>query len=297
MDPAPAQVPVIRTPQPDPEPVRALDKDPLDIPDLPPPPGKPPRGQVPRPPVEPAVAVQSPEPEDAEGGGPAARQEPAVSLEWFGPTTLKVGAPAEYTVVARNMSPIPLHKVIVQVKVPTGARVAGTEPKAQGTEAVLMWDLGTLAPRQEMPVKVRLVPPAHGEMTLPGLGDVHRVGARSRSRSREPKLQVAVRAPEKATVGDPVPVVLTVRNPGDHPADGVKVARSPSGRAGGRPRKPGSSTSARWRPAKPGRCTVSCVARAAGTHKCDVTAEGDGRADGPSGPRAWRSSSRSSTWK
>src|SRR5436305_619981 len=168
-DPFTEQAPIIRTGKADADsatgPVRILDKDKIDIPDLPPLPGQaPPRKDTPRPAPKPAVTIPNPDPDEPKAAGAAARQEPAVSLEWFGPTTLKVGAPAEYTVVARNMSTIPLHKVIVQVKVPAGAKVAATEPKAQGTDAVLMWDLGTLNPRQDSPVKLRIVPPAKGEM-------------------------------------------------------------------------------------------------------------------------------------
>jgi hypothetical protein len=201
-----------------------LDKDPVEVPDLPPRPAAAPAAKVaPKAPARPAAVAPGPEPLEPRPGGPAAREEPAISLEWVGPTTLKVGAPAEYTVLARNMCPIPLHKVIVQVKVPAGAKVAGTEPKAQGTEAVLMWDLGTLAPRGESPVKFRLVPPARGEMlcqawvTFTG-------SAALKVQVREPKLAVAVHAPEKAVVGDPVNVVVTVSNPGDHPAEVVKLA-------------------------------------------------------------------------
>ena len=273
-----APVPVIRARKPDPEPatepVRVLDKDPVEIPDLPPPPGKAPAArEAPKPAIKP-VPAPGPESDDPKVAGPAARQEPAVSLEWFGPAALKVGAPAEYTVVARNMCAIPLHKVIVQVKVPTGAKVAGTEPKAQGTEAVLMWDLGTLAPRQESPVKVRLVPPARGEMTCQAW--VTFTGSAAlKVQVREPKLEVAVRAPEKATVGDKVPVVLTISNPGDHAADGVKVTAALG--AGLEVARGGGAIDVGTLPPGESReVSVSCVARAAGVHKCDVTAEGDG---------------------
>ena len=115
--------------------------------------------------VKPTVFIPTAEPaeEPKLPGGSLARQEPAVCLEWFGPTTLKVGAPAEYTLTATNTCTIPLHKVIVQVKVPSGAKVAGTEPQAEGTEDVLLWDLGTLASRQDRSVKMKLVPPGKGE--------------------------------------------------------------------------------------------------------------------------------------
>jgi Domain of unknown function DUF11 len=93
---------------------------------------------------------------------------------------------------------------------------------------------------------------------------------------REPKLEVAVTAPERVTVGDAVPVVLAVSNPGDHPADGVRLAMAlPAGlETSGGPRLAidvGTIPPGETREVK-----VPCVARAGGAHKCEATAEGDG---------------------
>jgi Domain of unknown function DUF11 len=229
--------------------------------------------------VKPVVFIPNPDgppkPPAAEPTGPAARQEPAVSLEWSGPTVLKVGQPAEYALTARNTSQIPLHKVIVQVKVPTGAKVAATEPKADGTDAVLVWDHGVLAPRQEKTVKVRLVPPTTGELicqawvTFTG-------SAALKVQVREPKLAVKVQGPEKVTAGDQTAVMVAVSNPGDHPADGVKLAVAlGTGLEGPRGEKAtievGTLAAGEMREVK-----VPCVARTGGAQKCDITAEGDG---------------------
>jgi Domain of unknown function DUF11 len=277
-DPFAEPAPVIRTKSESESaagPVRVLDKDQVEIPDLPPLPSQTPSTKTaPKQSAKPAMVIPSPEPQDSRADGPATREEPAISLEWFGPTTLKVGAPAEYSVVARNMCAISLHKVIIQVKVPAGAKIAATEPKSQGTDTVLMWDLGTLAPRQETPVKLRLIPPAKGEMICHAW--VSFTGSSAlKVQVREPKLQVAVHAPDKATIGDPVNVVLAVSNPGDHAADGVKVAIAlgtglESTKDAGGLIEIGAIGAGETREIK-----VSCVARAAGMHKCDVTVEGD----------------------
>lgn len=269
----PVPAPIIRSGKADVDsatgPVRVLDKDRIEVPDIP---GSAPKAPAVKEGPRPAVVIPNPEPDDPKG--PAARQEPAVGLDWFGPTTLKVGAPAEYTVVVRNLSTIPLHKVIVQVKVPGGAKVVATEPKAQGTETVLMWELGTLAPRQESPVKLKLVPPAKGELLCQAW--VTFTGSTAlKVQVREPKLQLQVRAPEKVVIGDPVEVMLAVSNPGDHPAEGVKMgvtlgAGLEASRGTGGPIDIGTLAAGETREVK-----LSCVARAAGAHKCDVSATGD----------------------
>jgi Domain of unknown function DUF11 len=221
------------------------------------------------------AAVEAPRPVAPEPTGPAARQEPAISLEWSGPTVLKVGTSAEYTLTARNTSPIPLHKVIVQVKVPTGAKVAGTEPQADGTEAVLVWDHGVLAPKQERAVKIRLVPPGTGELLCQAW--VTFTGSSAlKVQVREPKLAVQVLAPEKVTAGDSAAITLTVSNPGDHPADGVKVAVAlGTGLEGPRGAKAAIDVGT-LAPGEAREVKVPCVARVGGVQKCDVTAEGDG---------------------
>ncbi|MBO0697718.1 MAG: DUF11 domain-containing protein, partial [Zavarzinella sp.] len=229
--------------------------------------------------IKPVVFIPNPDgppkPPAAEPTGPAARQEPAVSLEWAGPTVLKVGAPAEYALTARNTSAIPLHKVIVQMKVPTGAKVASTEPKADGTEAVLVWDHGVLAPRQEKTVKIRLVPPTTGELLCQAW--VTFTGSSAlKVQVREPKLAVKVQTPEKVTAGDSTAVTVSVSNPGDHPADGVKLAVAlGAGLEGARGAKSvievGTLAAGETREVK-----VPCVARVGGAQKCDITAEGDG---------------------
>jgi uncharacterized repeat protein (TIGR01451 family) len=249
-------------------------KETVDVPDLPPLPDTPPMKPAPKPAPRPTEFVPPIPDVEESRTGPAAHQEPSISLDWHGPTTLKVGAPAEFTVVARNTTTIPLHKVVVQVKVPTGARVASTEPKADGTENVLVWDLGTLSPRQEKPVKLRIVPPGKGEMSCQAW--VTFTGSTAlKVQVREPKLELAVHAPEKAAVGDPVAVTLAVSNPGDYSADGVRLAvHLGPGLEPARGTKEiievGTLAAGESKEVK-----LPCVARASGPQNCQVTAEAD----------------------
>src|SRR5262245_19189709 len=234
-----------------------------------------------RPPIaspdpKPAMVIpagnREPEPKPAVQSA-VARQDPSVSLEWFGPTGVKAGTAAEYTLVARNTSSIPLYEVVVQVRVPTGGQVEWTEPKATGTEGVVLWDLGTLPPREEKPIKMRFLPPGKGDFTCQAW--VTFTGSSSlKVQVREPRLSVKVQAPDKLSVGDAANVVLAVSNPGDHPADGVKLAvclgEGLESAKGDKVTFDLSTLAA----GETRQVTIPCVARAAGAQKCEAAAEG-----------------------
>ncbi|MCX7699414.1 MAG: hypothetical protein N2039_00910 [Gemmataceae bacterium] len=150
------------------------------------------------------------------------RQEPAVSLEWIGPSQAKVGSPADYTVAVRNICNMPVQQVLVRVRLPQNVQITATEPRATADENVLMWEIGTLLPRQEKNLQLRLIAPNKGDInaqawvTFTGLSAM-------RIRVREPKLLIKVAAPEKVLVGDPCTYVVNISNPGDSPAEQVKL--------------------------------------------------------------------------
>jgi uncharacterized repeat protein (TIGR01451 family) len=151
------------------------------------------------------------------------RQEPAVALEWTGPAAARVGQPTDYGLVVRNTCPIPVQQVLVHVRVPAGISVASTEPRAPTEGDLIAWDLGTLAPRQENNLRLKLVAQAKGDLTpqawvtFTGSSVMHVL-------VREPRLHLVAVAPvESLQIGDAAKFVLNVSNPGDGPAEQVKV--------------------------------------------------------------------------
>jgi uncharacterized repeat protein (TIGR01451 family) len=263
------------------DPVRVLD--PIDIPNVPTndlPPLKPvPAKEPARTDVKPTVFIPSTDgdagPKPAPTTPAITKQEPAISLEWHGPKTLQVGAPAEYVLVARNTSAIPLQKVIVQVKVPNGVKVMGAEPRAEGSGSILMWEHGTMAPREDKVVRMTLVPPSKGEIACQAW--VTFTGSTvMKAQVREPKLSIAAKAPDKVAIGELTTVVFYVSNPGDHPAEGVKLAIS-LGAGLECERGPRAIVDLNTIPAGETReVKVPCIARIAGPQRCEATAEGLG---------------------
>jgi uncharacterized repeat protein (TIGR01451 family) len=219
------------------------------------------------------TAAEAPKVIPALAASALAKQEPAIALEWQGPPTLQVNAPAEYTLVARNTSSIPLQKVTLQVRIPSGAKLVGTEPKAEGTDSILLWEHGTMTPRQEKAVKITLVAPSKGEMQCQAW--VTFTGSTiMKAQVREAKLAVAAKAPEKVALGELATVVFHVSNTGDHPAEGVKLALS---LGAGLECEKGPKVVVDLNTIAAGdtrEVKVPCVARAAGPQNCEAIAEG-----------------------
>jgi uncharacterized repeat protein (TIGR01451 family) len=206
---------------------------------------------------------------------PTGRQEPAVSVEWIGPPQAKVGRPADYTIAVRNVCNIALHEVLVRVRIPAGMTVTATEPKAVAEGNVLIWEMGTMPPKQEKNIQVRIVPDGRGSLGCQAW--VTFTGSSAmRVKVTEPRLTLKASAPEKAMIGDAVTVVLTVGNPGDGPAELVKIHAILSE---GLEHPRGKSVDYEVGNLAPGESRsvqLICGTRAGGEQRCEAVAEAEG---------------------
>lgn len=233
---------------------------------------------------QPAPEVKPQQPAGQEGGDPATivsndnttgRQEPAVSLEWIGPPMAKINQPADYTLVVRNACNIPVQQVMVRVRIPNGMTIAATEPKAVSENNVLMWELGTLMPRQEKNLQMRLVAEAKGDMS-PQAWVTFTGSSVMRIKVREPKLVLKTQATDKVLVGDAATVVLTVTNPGDGPAEQVKIHATLSDGLEHANGKKVDFTVGTLAPGESRSATLICSTKAGGQQTCDGLADADG---------------------
>jgi uncharacterized repeat protein (TIGR01451 family) len=228
-------------------------------------------GRPPLPPVEerPEVSVTP--------DNPGGRQEPSLSLEWVGAPVAKVGQSADYSLLIKNTSSIPVQQVIVRVRIPAGLTVLGSEPKAmsEATSGVLVWELGTLMSRQEKTLQMKLQADSKGDVT-PQAWVTFTGSSVMRIRVREPKLIIKATAPEKVLVGDPAAFTLTVSNPGDGSADQVKIrALLSEGLEHARGNKIDFDIG-NLAPGESRNVTLLCATRSGGAQKCEVAAEAEG---------------------
>jgi uncharacterized repeat protein (TIGR01451 family) len=203
------------------------------------------------------------------------RQEPSVSLEWVGPSVAKIGVASDYTLVVRNTCSIPVQKVQVLARIPPGLTVLATEPRSVIDGNVMAWDLGSLQPRQDRNLQIKLQADSRGDV-MPQAWVTFTGSAVMRIKVREPKLALKVQSPEKALLGEDAAFTLTVSNPGDGSADQVKIhAQVSEGLEHARGSKIdfdiGNLAAGESR-----NVTLLCATRGGGLQKVDAVAEADG---------------------
>jgi uncharacterized repeat protein (TIGR01451 family) len=207
------------------------------------------------------------------------KQEPAVSLEWLGSSTAKIGQSADYTVQVRNICNVPVQQVVVRVRVPKGVTVGATEPRVQAKGGLLVWELDTLGARQEKHLNLKMTGESRGEI-MPQAWVTFTGSSVMRIQVREPKLMLKAAGPEKALVGDPATFTLTVSNPGDGVAEQVKIHAVLSE---GLEHARGSKVDFDIGPLPAGESrnvTVLCTTRVGGFQRCQARAEAEGGLSG-----------------
>ncbi len=154
--------------------------------------------------------------------GRPGRQEPAVNLDWVGPSNVRLGQPVTYQILVRNISPGPVYQVSIRHRLPAGVIHRVCEPAAFVEGEELTWLLGTLQPGQVKRVEIQVVPQQRGSLTCQAA--VTFTGASIlRMQVREPQLALKITAPEKVMAGESATVTLTIHNPGDGTAEGIKI--------------------------------------------------------------------------
>jgi uncharacterized repeat protein (TIGR01451 family) len=150
-------------------------------------------------------------------------QQPAVTIEKYSPSEIQVGKPATFELVVRNVGQVPAQDVVVTDHVPAGTQLVAVRPEpTQGPDGAMVWNLGTMQPGDEQTLAIEVMPQQEGE-----IGSTAHLSfaaqATSRSICTRPQLTIDQTAPAKVLIGQPVPVVITVTNPGSGPATGVVI--------------------------------------------------------------------------
>jgi uncharacterized repeat protein (TIGR01451 family) len=217
-----------------------------------------------------------PQPEaTAPTANPTGRQEPAVSLEWVGPPTIKLGQPATFQIVIKNVSTWPVRQTTVQSRIPQGVTVKATDPKPTSEGELMSWDLGVLEAQQEKRIDIVMVPDAKGRCTCEATVTFS-ASSSVQLQVQEPKLLLKVSGPERVLLGDPAATTLTVTNPGDSTADHVRIKATLSEGLEHSRGKEVEFEVGNLGPNESRSVELVCATKTAGDQKCDAVATAEG---------------------
>ncbi len=203
------------------------------------------------------------------------KQQPALTIEWTGPPTIRVNQklPAQFHV--KNTSTTTVENVVVRHRLGQGVTVKFSEPQAVNDGGELVWQLGTLAPEQTRRIELHLESSTRGPLNCQASVTFTAVAAHQ-VQVREPQLVVKVRAPEKIVAGENVTLLYAISNPGDGITEAVKVKTIlPDGVEHARGKVVELDVGS-LAPKEIRTMQLVCQAMGQGTQKCVVVATGDG---------------------
>jgi hypothetical protein len=203
------------------------------------------------------------------------KQQPSVSIEWVGPTAIRIHQPMPCQILVRNTSNVPAQNVTVRHRLGQGIIIKGCEPQAGNENGELVWDLGTLAPEQTRHIDLQLVAQTRGATNCHATVTFTAV-AGHQVQVREPQLAVKMRVPEKTVTGETVTLLFAISNPGDGVAELVKLkVMLPEGMEHPRGKVVEFDVGS-LAPKEIKTMQLPAVARGTGPQKCMIVATGDG---------------------
>lgn len=175
-----------------------------------------------------AVRLVPPTEDDLSGdatideSAPIGPKRPQLSIVKQAPRQARLGEPLIYSIVVQNLGGSPAHQVIVEDRIPKRTRLTGTIPQAEMFEKKLIWKLGTLKPKEERKIQVRVVPVEEGQIgSIATVNFVAEVA--SRTLITAPSLKLELTGPQQTEVGRRVTFRFKVINDGTSDATGVVI--------------------------------------------------------------------------
>ncbi|WP_437186598.1 hypothetical protein SH668x_003754 [Planctomicrobium sp. SH668] len=151
---------------------------------------------------------------------PNGPQSPELKIEKIAPNSAEVGESVIYSIVIRNVGGSEAKDVVVEDRIPFGARLEGTIPQANLYEGKLTWQLGTIPPNEERKIQLKVTPTEAGQIgSVATVSFASSVAASIKVTS--PKLEISMSGPQEGVVGEVLNFRYTLRNVGQSPAKSV----------------------------------------------------------------------------
>ncbi|HBL46086.1 MAG TPA: hypothetical protein DDZ90_22135 [Planctomycetaceae bacterium] len=149
-------------------------------------------------------------------------QSPKMTIQKMAPPEAVLGQPFIYHVLVKNSGTTSAQSVIVEDRIPTGAKLTGTIPRAEQIDDRIIWRLGEMGPGSEKKISIRVIPEQPGQ-----IGSVATVNfvteVASETKITSPKLVIQSDQPAAVKPGDIAVVNYTITNNGTGDAKNVYV--------------------------------------------------------------------------
>jgi uncharacterized repeat protein (TIGR01451 family) len=203
------------------------------------------------------------------------KQQPALTIEWGGPSTIRINQPMSCQIIVRNASTTPAQNVVVRHRLAQGVTCKGSEPTAILDAGEMVWNLGTLPPEQARRIDLTLLSQNRGPLNCHATVTFTGVAA-YQVQVREPQLAVKLTSPDRVIAGENVTLLFDISNPGDGVAEAVKIKTVlPEGFEHPRGKFVDFEVG-NLGPKERKLLQLVCVAKGAGPQKCNITISGEG---------------------
>jgi uncharacterized repeat protein (TIGR01451 family) len=141
-------------------------------------------------------------------------QQPQLRIEKKAQAEAEVGEKFVYEIIVQNVGSVPAQYVVVEERIPKGARMERSQPQAHiGRDRILRWELETMQPNTQKIIKVEVTPLEAGP-----IGSVATVRFAAQVATKTvvtaPTLSLSIKHPPEVAVGEQVPVKFVVTNSG-----------------------------------------------------------------------------------
>lgn len=151
------------------------------------------------------------------------RRTSAILVEKFFPTVVNAGAPFEYEIRVTNLTTLDLDNVQVWDNVPNNFKLDSANPAVTSATANnLMWNLGSLSPRESKSIMVKGTAPSEGKIQACAKVE-YDTSLCNEILVVQPALDLAVAVTPEALLCDPIQITYTVCNRGTGAATNVVV--------------------------------------------------------------------------
>ncbi len=150
----------------------------------------------------------------------------AIFVEKFFPTVVNAGAPFEYEIRVTNLTSLDLDNVRVWDNVPNNFRLDSATPNPDSASAGnLMWNLGSMGPREVRTIKVRGAAPEEGSIQACAKVE-YDTSLCNEILVVKPAIDLAVEMTPSVLLCDPITIKYTVCNRGTGAATNVVVSET-----------------------------------------------------------------------